>query len=108
MTIPLLLSPLFQMGAAFVLFFTAFITLFSFGVLCAAVGWALYRCTNRLAVLIGQSRQASSPLSFDADTVNAETESHPSPDRSYRKNLHPDSDVARLRNKSPQSRPMPS
>jgi hypothetical protein len=108
MTTPLSLNPLFQMGAAFVLFFTAFITLFSFGILCAAVGWALYRCTNRLAVLIGQSQQASLPLSLEADTVNAETESHPSPDCSYRQNSHPDSDVARLRNKSPQSRPMPS
>jgi hypothetical protein len=108
MTTPLLLNPLFQIGAAFVLFFTAFITLFSFGVLCAAVGWALYRCTNRLAVLMAQSQQATSPLNPEADIFGAETESRSDAELSSRKNSRQNSDVARLRRPSPRSRPVAS
>jgi hypothetical protein len=43
MTFPLLLNPLFQMAAAFIIFFAGFITLFSFLALCVVIGWALYR-----------------------------------------------------------------
>src|ERR1700719_4259011 len=106
MTFPLILNPLFQMTAAFVLFFAAFITLFSFGIVCAAVGWALYRCTDGLAVLIAQSRQATLPFTAEADASHAEAESHSSADRSYWQNSRPDSDVAGMRDPSARSRPV--
>jgi hypothetical protein len=70
MTFPVLLNPLFQMAAAFVLFFAGFITLFSFCALCVVIGWALYRCTSRLAILISQSREGASPLLSDSDSSN--------------------------------------
>jgi len=70
MTFPLLLNPLFQMAAAFIIFFAGFITLFSFIALCVVIGWALYRCTNRLAVLISRSHQETSPLTSDAGSPN--------------------------------------
>ncbi len=62
MTFPLLLNPLFQMTAAFVIFFAGFITLFSFIALCVVIGWVLYRCTTRLALLISRSHEETSPL----------------------------------------------
>ena len=72
MTFPILLNPLFQMTAAFVIcFFAGFIALFSFIALCVVIGWALYRCTNRLAVLISRSHQETSPLASGADSSNA-------------------------------------
>jgi hypothetical protein len=70
MTFPLLLNPLFQMTAAFIIFFAGFITLFSFVALCVVIGWALYRCTNRLAILISPSHQETSPLITGADSPN--------------------------------------
>ncbi len=73
MTFPVLLNPLIQMAAAFVLFFAGFITLFAFCALCVVIGWALYRCTNRLAILISQSREGASPLLSNADSSNTVT-----------------------------------
>jgi hypothetical protein len=70
MTFPLLLNPLFQMAAAFIIFFAGFITLFSFIALCVVIGWALYRCTNRLAFLISRSHDGTSPLVSGADSSN--------------------------------------
>ncbi len=66
MTFPLLSNPLFQMAAAFIIFFAGFVTLFSFVALCVVIGWALYRCTNRLAILISRSHQETSPLISDS------------------------------------------
>jgi hypothetical protein len=86
MTFPVLLNPLFQMAAAFVVFVAGFITLFLFCVLCVVIGWALYRCTNRLAILISQSREAASPLLADSDSPNT---------------------VAAIRHQPVQSRPLP-
>jgi hypothetical protein len=106
MTFPLILNPLFQMTAAFVLFFAAFITLFAFGILCAAVGWALYRCTDRLAILIAQSRQTTLPFTAEADASGTETASQSLVDRSYWRNACPDSDVAEMRRPSARSRPV--
>jgi hypothetical protein len=107
MTFPPILNPLFQMTAAFVLFFAAFITLFSFGIVCAAVGWVLYRCTNRLTVLIAQSRQATLPFTAEADASGTETASQSPADRSYWQNSRPDSEVAGMRRPSARSRPVP-
>jgi hypothetical protein len=87
MTFPVLLNPLFQMAAAFVVFFAGFITLFSFCVLCVLIGWALYRCTNRLAILMARSHDATSPMLSNAESSNA---------------------VAGIRHQSVQSRPVPS
>ena len=70
MTFPLLLNPLFQMAAAFIIFFAGFITLFSFLALCVVIGWVLYQCTNRLAILISRSHQETSPLISGADSPN--------------------------------------
>ena len=86
MTFPLLLNPLFQMTAAFVVFFAGFITLFSFVILCVVIGWALYRCTTRLAVLISRSHEGTSPLLSDTNSSAA---------------------VAAIRHKPVQSRPLP-
>jgi hypothetical protein len=70
MTFPILLNPLFQMTAAFVIFFAGFITLLSFFILCVVIGWALYRCTNRLAILISRSHQETPPLISGAGASN--------------------------------------
>ena len=70
MTFPVLLNPLFQMAAAFVIFLAGFITVFSFCALCVVIGWALYRCTNRLAILIARSHDGTSPLLSNADSSN--------------------------------------
>jgi hypothetical protein len=86
MTFPLLLNPLFQMTAAFIIFFAGFITLFSFVVLCVVIAWALYRCTNRLALLISRSHQETSPLISGADSPNP---------------------IAGIRHQPVQSRPLP-
>jgi hypothetical protein len=86
MTFPLLLNPLFQMAAAFIIFFAGFIALFSFIALCVVIGWALYQCTNRLAVLISRSHQETSPLISDAGSPNP---------------------IAALRHQPVQSRPIP-
>ncbi len=86
MTFPVLLNPLIQMAAAFVLFFAGFVTLFSFCALCVVIGWALYRCTNRLAILMARSRNGTSPLLSDADASNT---------------------VAGIRHQPVQSRPLP-
>jgi hypothetical protein len=87
MTFPVLLNPLFQIAAAFVVFFAGFITLFSFCALCVAIGWALYRCTNRLAILMVRSHDANSPFLSNTDPSNA---------------------VAGIRRQPVQSRPVPS
>jgi hypothetical protein len=87
MTFPVLLNPLFQIAAAFVIFFAGFITLFSFCALCVVIGWALYRCTNRLAILMARSHDQTSPLLANADSSNT---------------------VAGIRHQSVQSRPVPS
>ena len=79
MTFPVLLNPLFQMAAAFVIFFAGFITLFSFLALCVVVGWALYHCTNRLAVLISRSHEGTSPMLSDADSRTLSQESATNP-----------------------------
>jgi hypothetical protein len=75
MTFPVLLNPLLQMAAAFVIFFAGFITLFSFCALCVVVGWALYRCINRLAILMArftmEPRLALKPRSSNADARSA-------------------------------------
>jgi hypothetical protein len=42
-------NPAFQVLAAFVIFLTGFMALFLFTLVCAAVVWILYRCTNRVA-----------------------------------------------------------
>ena len=68
MTFPLLLNPLFQMTAAFIVFFAGFITLFSFVVLCVVIGWVLYRCTTRLALLISRSHDGTSSLLSNASS----------------------------------------
>jgi hypothetical protein len=71
MSFPILLNPLFQMTAAFIIFFAGFITLFAFGVLCVVVGWALYRCTNRLALLIAHSQNVNSSVTVSADSSSS-------------------------------------
>jgi hypothetical protein len=86
MTFPLLLNPLFQMTAAFVIFFAGFISLFSFLALCVVIGWALYRCTVRLAVLISRSHEGTSSLVSNVDSSNT---------------------VAAIRHQPVQSRPLP-
>src|ERR1700756_2502271 len=73
MTFPVLLNPLLQMAAAFVIFFAGFVTLFSFCALCVVIGWALYRCTNRLAVLMARSHDGTSPLLSNADSQASAT-----------------------------------
>jgi hypothetical protein len=73
MTFPVLLNPLFQMTAAFILFFAGFITLFSFIALCVVIGWALYRCTNRLALLLSRSHEGISPSLSGADSSTTAT-----------------------------------
>jgi hypothetical protein len=67
MTFLLVFNPVFQMLAAYIIFIAIFIAgfvaLFTFALLCVAVVWILYRCANRLAVLISQShRQPGSTL----------------------------------------------
>lgn len=74
MTFPVLLNPLFQIAAAFVVFFAGFITLFSFCALCIVIGWALYRCTNRLAILMARSHDGAVPLT----EVNVLSDANPS------------------------------
>jgi hypothetical protein len=86
MSFPLLLNPLFQMTAAFVIFFAGFITLFAFGVLCVVVAWALYRCTNRLALLIARSQDTNSLLNVEGHSATS---------------------VAGIRHQPVQSRPLP-
>jgi UPF0716 family protein affecting phage T7 exclusion len=87
MTFPVLLNPLLQMAAAFLVFFAGFITLFSFCALCVVIGWALYRCTNRLAILMARSHDGTSPLFSNADSSNT---------------------IAGIRRQPVQSRPIPS
>ena len=87
MTFPVLLNPLFQMAAAFVIFFAGFITLFSFCALCVVVGWALYHCTNRLAILMALSHDGTSPLLSNAESSNT---------------------IAGIRHQPVQSRPVPT
>ena len=70
MTFPILFNPLFQMTAAFVIFFAGFITLFSFIALCVVIGWALYRCTTRLALLISRSHEETAPLVSNVASSN--------------------------------------
>ena len=85
MTFPVLLNPIFQVAAAFVVFFAGF-TLFSFCVLCVLIGWALCRCTNRLAVLMARSHSRVLPSTADAAPTNT---------------------AARIRHQTVQSRPLP-
>jgi predicted membrane protein len=67
MTYPLVFNPVFQMVAAYIIFIAIFIAgfvaLFTFALLCVAVVWILYRCANRVAVLISQSEQQLAPQS---------------------------------------------
>jgi len=76
MTFPVLLNPIFQVAAAFVVFFAGFITLFSFCALCVLIGWALYRCTNRLAVLMARSHSRVLPSTADAAPTNTAARIH--------------------------------
>jgi hypothetical protein len=52
-----------QMLAAYIIFagmfIASFLALFAFSCLCVAVVWMLYRCANRLAVLLPQLREPS-------------------------------------------------
>jgi len=69
-------NPVFQMVAAYIIFIAIFIAgfvaLFTFALLCVAVVWILYRCANRLAVLISQSQrrqlapQSKEPIALTA------------------------------------------
>jgi hypothetical protein len=86
MTFPMLLNPLFQMTAAFIIFFAGFISLFSFVALCVVIAWTLYRCTHRLAILISRSHAGTSPTVSTADSLNT---------------------VAAIRHQPVQSRPIP-
>lgn len=50
-----LFNPASQMVAPYTIFIVGFVAFFAS--LCAAVGWALYRCANRLAVLLSHSER---------------------------------------------------
>jgi hypothetical protein len=109
MLFPSIFIPGFQLAAAFVIFLTGFITLFSFGLLCGAVGWVLYRCAKRLAVLFAQSQQERLAL-HSIEPVNSSTRSNAFAADCLRQNtLPPVSDVVtRIRHRSPRSRTVPS
>ena len=72
MTYSLVFNPVFQMVAAYIIFIAGFVALFTFALLCVAVVWILYRCANRLAVLISQSErhrlapQSKEPIALTA------------------------------------------